>query len=328
MPALLLGATIVVVLLLVACWWLTMRMPGKRFRGELPSPTESEIALGDQLRRDVETLALRIGERNIPREPNMRRTVDWLEEQLSSAGHSPRRCPYTYQGRSWDNLEVELPGSGLSDDILVVGAHYDSVIGSPGANDNGSGCAALLELARHFTVSPGSGTLRLVFFANEEPPTFLREGMGSFAYARACRERGETVTGMISLETIGTYFDEPGSQSYPFPLSLFYPSTGNFIAFVGNLRSRPLLHRSIAAFRQTASVPSEGGALPEMLPGVGWSDHWSFWRFGYPAIMITDTALFRDSTYHTPLDLPDHLDYQRFALVVEGLKGMIEELRA
>lgn len=319
-------AALIVLAGVVIGWWAMIRMPGKSHRGDLPPLSASGRALAAELRGDVEMLALEIGERNIPNAANLRRAADVLEAELERAGWSVDRHAYDYHGQTWHNLEAELTGASLPDELVIVGAHYDSVITSPGANDNGSGCAALLALARHFAKHQQQRTLRLVFFVNEEPPTFLGEGMGSVAYARRTRERNERIEAMISLETIGFYSDDPDSQQYPFPLSLFYPSTANFIAFVGNLGSRELLHRAIGSFRRHAAFPSEGGALPENLPGVGWSDHWSFWQFGYPAIMITDTALFRDPWYHTPRDLPENIDYERLARVVEGLRHVVADL--
>ena len=196
----------------------------------------------------------------------------------------------------------------------------------PGANDNGSGPAALLELARAFAGARPARTLRFVAFVNEEPPHFQTDAMGSLVYARGCRERGERVVAMLSLETIGYYTDAPGSQNYPFPLGLFYPSEGNFLGFVGNTASEQLVFDAIGSFRRHTRVPSEGGVLDERLPGIGWSDHWSFWQMGYPAIEITDTAPFRYAHYHEATDTPDKLDYDGFARVVVGLERVIADL--
>jgi Zn-dependent M28 family amino/carboxypeptidase len=161
---------------------------------------------------------------------------------------------------------------------------------------------------------------------NEEPPFYHSEEMGSRHYARRSRERGEGIHAMFSLETIGYYSDAPGSQRYPFPLGFFYPSTGNFVAFVSDLASRPLLHQAIASFRRHAAIPSEAVAAPAWIPGVDWSDHWSFGREGWPALMVTDTAPYRYPHYHAPGDTPDKVDYERLARVVTGLRGMLREL--
>jgi Zn-dependent M28 family amino/carboxypeptidase len=223
------------------------------------------------------------------------------------------------------NIEVEVQGSARASEIVIVGAHYDSVLGAPGANDNGSGVAAVIELARLFGGSSPSRSLRFVTFVNEEPPFSHSDAMGSRHYSRRARERGESIVAMFSLETIGYYSERPGSQHYPFPLSFFYPSTGNFIAFVSNLSSRGLLHEAIAGFRRHAGFPSEGAAAPAFLPGVDWSDHWSFWKEGFPALMVTDTAPYRYPHYHTMQDTPDKVDYERLARVVTGLHGMLRE---
>ena len=195
------------------------------------------------------------------------------------------------------------------------------------ANDNGSGVAAMLALARRFAQTPAQCTLRFVAFVNEEPPYFLSEQMGSFVYAGRCKARGDEISAMISLETIGYFSDAPHSQTYPAPgLGVFYPTVGNFIGFVANVHSRALLRRSIAFFRKHAGVPSEGAALPAFIPGVSWSDQWAFWQHGYPGIMVTDTAPFRYPHYHSATDTPDKLDYDRFTLVVSGMEKVIEGL--
>jgi Zn-dependent M28 family amino/carboxypeptidase len=238
---------------------------------------------------------------------------------------NPRRESYELDGLACHNIEAEIRGG--RPEILLIGAHYDSVLGSPGANDNGSGVAAMLALARRFAARQITKTLRFVAFVNEEPPYFLTEQMGSFVYAKRCKTRGDKISAMISLETIGYFSDAPHSQTYPSPgLGLFYPKVGNFIGFVSNVHSRTLLRRVVAAFRKHAKIPSEGAALPAFVPGVSWSDQWSFWRNGYPGIMVTDTAPFRYPYYHSSSDTPDKLDYDRFALVVSGMEKVIEDL--
>jgi Zn-dependent M28 family amino/carboxypeptidase len=221
---------------------------------------------------------------------------------------------------------VELKGAERPEEIVVVGGHYDAVSDLPGANDNATGTAATLALAAALRSAKPRRTLRFVAFVNEEPPWFRGTEMGSRAYARRCRERGERVTGMLSLETIGYYSDLPGSQKYPAPLGLLYPSAGNFIGFVGNLGSWGFTRRCAKVFRAASAFPCVWAALPGWLPGVGWSDHESFWRSGYPAAMVTDTALFRDPHYHTAEDTPDKVDYARCAEVVKGLEAVVRHL--
>ena len=217
-------------------------------------------------------------------------------------------------------------GTGRPGEIVVVGAHYDSVYGSPGANDNATGVAALLEMARSSKEWIPARTLRFVAFVNEEPPYFQTDNMGSRVYARRCRERGENITAMYSLETIGCYSDAENSQIYPFPFKLFYPTRGNFLGFVGNTSSRSLVRKSIRIFRENSAFPSEGIAAPGGLTGIGWSDQWSFWEEGYPGVMLTDTAIFRYKHYHKMADTPDKIDYERMARVVDGLTRLLADV--
>ena len=305
-------------------WWFGVRMPGKNISSAAPLSV-AEIELRDELTADVRVLGEEIGERNMARYPQLNAAADFIENSFSRAGLHPRRDTYDLHGRACHNIEAEIRGA--RSEILLIGAHYDSVFGSPGANDNGSGVAAMLALARRFAQTSARHTLRFVAFVNEEPPHFLTEQMGSFVYAGRCKARGDQIFAMISLETIGYFSDAPHSQTYPAPgLGVFYPTVGNFSGFVANVHSRALLRRSIAFFRKHAGVPSEGAALPAFIPGVSWSDQWAFWQHGYPGIMITDTAPFRYPHYHSATDTPDKLDYNRFALVVSGMQKVIEGL--
>lgn len=302
---------------------------GIRMPGHNPSAaaalSETEIALRAELSADVQKLAGEIGERNLDRYPQLMAAADFIETSFARAGFAPQRISYDVRGRACHNLEAEVRGT--SPEIFVVGAHYDSVLGCPGANDNGSGVAALLALARRLAGKPTQKTLRFVAFVNEEPPYFQTDEMGSYVYAKRCKDRGDRISGMISLETIGYFSDAPESQKYPATgLGLFYPSKGNFIGFAANTSSRALLKTTVQAFRKAGRLPCEGAALPAAIPGIGWSDHWSFWQCGYPAIMVTDTAPFRYPHYHEPTDTPDKLDYNRFALVVSGMESVIKEL--
>ena len=310
-----------------------MRMPGKNVSKAGPLSPD-EIALREELRANVQKLAGEIGERNMWHYAKLNAAADFIEDSFSRAGLRTRRDSYETGGQPCHNIEAEIPGNGA--EIIVIGAHYDSVFGSPGANDNGSGAAAVLALAHRFGASETEGsaprstpnrTLRFVAFVNEEPPYFLSGEMGSQVYARRCKERGDKISAMISLETIGYFSDAPHSQTYPSPgLGLFYPKVGNFIGFVSNVQSRALLRHVIGLFRKHAKIPSEAASLPAFIPGVSWSDQWSFWQHGYPAIMVTDTAPFRYPYYHSSNDTPDKLDYDRFTLVVSGMEKVIQEL--
>jgi len=313
-------------LVLMSSLFFFIHMPGTSFTGPLPALTILEQKTAVQLKTHVHVLAHDIGSRNIWQPPSMNTTVNYLEEVLADMDYSVKKQEFVAYNVTAVNLEVEITGSRQPEEIIVLGAHYDTVPGSPGANDNGSGVASLLELARFLSDVRPARTIRLVFFANEEPPFFFSNTMGSAFYAARCRDRKEKIVGMLSLETIGYYSDEPASQHYPFPFSMFYPDTANFIGFVGNIRSRQLVRQTIKSFRNHARFPSEGLAAPSFITGVGWSDHLSFWRMGYPAIMVTDTAFYRYASYHTSADTAEKLNFERMARVVTGLVPTIMEL--
>ena len=211
-------------------------------------------------------------------------------------------------------------------EILLIGAHYDMVAGCPGANDNTSGVSALLELSRLFASVEPALTVRFVAFVNEEPPFFMTRQQGSMVYAEAARRRGDDIRLMASIETIGWYSSEPGSQSYPPLFNLFYPDHADFIGFVSNFRSRSAMRRLAAAFRANSDFPLETAATFSFVPGVSWSDHRSFWRQGYRAVMITDTAFYRYRHYHAPSDTPDKLAYPELTRITAGLFAAFAEL--
>jgi hypothetical protein len=317
------------VLLLVAAaavgWKLMIEMPGSSYQGPLGPLGAKEQTLRDELRKDVEHLALTIGDRNLDRYDALCDAARYVESQFLAAGYEVDRQTYQARERDCFNLQVELAGQKRPEEIVVVGAHYDSFPGAPGANDNASGTAALLALARRLAKAQPERTLRFVAFTNEEPPYFHNREMGSWIYADQCARRKENLVCVLSLETIGYFSDEPDSQQYPPPFGAAYPSVGNFIAVIGDVGSRKLVREVVASFRRHAAVPSEGGAVPSAVPGAGWSDHWSFWQAGYPAVMITDTAPFRYPYYHTPEDLPDKLDFDRMARVVAALEAVVGE---
>jgi len=282
--------------------------------------------LATRLERHVRTLAETIGERNVYRPQALARAEDYVARQLEAMGYEVVRQTYELQGVACSNLEVTRTGKRHPRNIVLIGAHYDSVLGSPGANDNGSGVAMLLELARRFAAVDVDRTVRFVAFVNEEPPFSFGEAMGSMRYARAARDRGDNIRLMLALETIGCYSDQPGSQDYPPLFRHFYPDTGNFIAFVSNFRSWRWLRRFTAAFRQHCNFPAEQVATFSWIPGVAWSDHQSFWRNDYPALMVTDTAFYRYPHYHMPTDTADHLNYAAMAALAEGLERAVLSL--
>ncbi|HYC72356.1 MAG TPA: M20/M25/M40 family metallo-hydrolase [Opitutaceae bacterium] len=295
--------------------------PGARGAGE-PELTR-------ELRAHVTMLAETIGPRALGHGDSLRRAADYVAGELARDGWTVRRLPYEVRGVVCENIEVERRGARQPDEIIVIGAHYDSIVSTPGADDNASGVAALLALAKRFRAEgrEPDRTLRFVAFPNEEPMYFQTRFMGSRVYARACRERGDRIVGMLSLESIGYYSSRRGTQHYPsIWIALFRPSRGNFLAFVGNKSSAPLLDQATQAFGESGKLPLQRAALPDGVQGVGWSDHWSFWQEGYPAIMATDTATFRNPHYHQPTDKPDTLDYASFTAAVEGLEAVVAAL--
>ncbi len=309
---------------LAALGWYMVVVPGESYRGPLAPLSAEETVLRDRLRKHV--VAVASAEHNAVMPKQLEASARYIEAELGGLGYDVRPQPFeSGQGRV-RNIEAILAGRETAS--LVIGAHYDSVLGATGANDNGSGVAALLELARLLKGWQPRHTYRLVFFVNEEPPFFQTRVMGSRIYADELLARGERIAAMFSLETIGYYSEREGSQRFPFPLGFFYPHRGEFLAFVANLASRSLLHEAIGAFRAEARFPSEGVAAPALIPGVDWSDQWSFWRHEIPALMLTDTAPYRYPHYHLPSDTPDKVDYERLARVTAGLERMFRVLDA
>lgn len=285
-----------------------------------------ERSPADALRAHVEVLAGSIGERNLWRYQGLVRASEYIQSEFTRSGYEPALQTYEISRLPVSNIEVTRPGDGSNPEIVIVGAHYDTVENCPGANDNGSGVASMLELARRFARRSVSRTIRFVAFVNEEPPFFQTGQMGSAVYAGAARARGDRIAAMLSLETMGYFSDERGSQQYPGPIAMLFPDVGNFIGLVANLSSARLLRRVKRGFKKGTDLPVEGAALPAAIPGVGWSDHKSFWEAGYQALMVTDTAPFRYPYYHTAEDTPDKISYEKLAQVTDGLEHAIEEL--
>ena len=312
----------VVFLLVLSLWWMT-RMPGHSSLTMPPALTDEELTLRDHLARKVEILAEVIGERNVGRYDALVQAANYIQATLLAMGYAVTRQEYVVQGKTVSNLEARIIGHSAPDDIVVLGAHYDSVAGAPGANDNATGIAALLELARFLAGRHLTRSVHLVAFVNEESPFFFTADMGSRRYASRARAQGENIVAMLSLEMLGYYTDAPQSQGYPPGLRFFYPDTGHFLGFVGNLSSRALVQNCIATFRRHTSFPAEGLAAPWWMPGVALSDQSSFWREGYPAIMVTDTGPYRYPYYHTAADTPQQIDFDRMAHVVAGLRHVV-----
>jgi hypothetical protein len=303
-------------------------MPGRSYRGRLPEPSRDERTLEAALQGHVLALSRAIGERRIGRSNSLDEARDYIlsviRKDPSIRAEQVRLEDVGAEGFHAQNIVTEIPGT--MGDLIVIGAHYDSAEDAPGADDNATGVAATLEIMRCVSSGHFHKTLRFVLFANEEPPYFQNAGMGSLTHARGCRDRGERVDAMLSLESIGYYADAPGTQQYPWPVGLLYPDRGDFLAFVGDFGSRALVRRAIRTFRTGTAFPSEGAALPASVPGVAWSDHWAFWEAGYDAIMITDTAPFRNPHYHETTDVAASVDYLKLARVTWGLTHVVEEL--
>lgn len=321
------GLLLVVVALGAAAYWYSLVLPGKSFTGPAAPPTRAEEELAQRLKRHVTAIAS--VPHNVSHPEELERSAAYIEGELKALGYTPRPQVYETDGRPVRNIEVVLapPDAGADGESIVVGAHYDSAGVAPGANDNGTGVAAVLELARMLKGMPlKSKTLRLVLFVNEEPPYDRTPFMGSVRYAHMLKERNVRVAGMMSLETLGCFSDEPGTQKYPAPFGLIFPSKANFIAFVALTGARGFLHEVVASFRRHSDFPTIGGTAPDLVDGIGWSDHWSFSQAGYPAIMVTDTALFRYRHYHRPTDTPDKVDYKKLARITLGLEQTLRDL--
>jgi hypothetical protein len=299
----------------------TRPVMGETARGEIGT-------LRERLMRHIQVLGGEIGERNLFKPVALQGAAAYIGRVWSAQGFAVSEEPYKVRGQRAANLVVELKGSIQPREIVLVGAHYDSVLGSPGANDNATGVAVLLELARALKEAPLGRSLRLVAFVNEEPPFFQTEQMGSRRHARQARARGEAIVAMISLETLGYYSAAPSTQKYPFPLGAFYPSTGNFLGVVGNLTSRSLVKEVVAHFMAATDFPVEAAATFSWIPGVDWSDHWSFWKEGYRAVMLTDTALYRYPEYHSASDRPHVVNATEFARVAYGIIETVRRLAA
>ena len=282
------------------------------------------------LARHVLHLAGDIGDRNYLLPAAQRAAALYITQQFRLSGYEPAEQTYRVPGPQGEvelrNILVKRPGSQPQAPVLVIGAHYDTFTGTPGADDNASGIAGLLELARRFRNTTGSVELRFVAFDSEEPPFFGTCDMGSWQCAKAFKDEKRQFKGMISLEMLGCYRFEKGSQQYPPVLGLFFPDTGNYIGAVANLASRSLLKEFKAGYHAPKGTPLVAAALPRMVGVIELSDQLSFWKHGFPALMVTDTAFLRNPAYHQAADTPDKLDYATMADVVDGLEAALKAM--
>lgn len=273
------------------------------------------------VRANVEvTVRALSGARNERHPQAYQRAAAWITEAWRAQGYAvTTEAPF-------GTLVAELPGDGP--ELVVLGAHYDSAYDAPGADDNASGVAAMLEVSRLLAGRRLPRTVRFYAWANEEPPCFQRACMGSARSAALARERGDVLRAVLALDSVGYYDDTPGSQAYPVPFGLLFPDRADFVAVVGDLRSAGLVRDVAGRLRSAGSLPVSAAATPAFISGVDWSDHWSFWQQGWPAVMLTDMPPFRNPHYHELTDTPDTLDFDRLArfaaaltVTVEGLAG-------
>jgi Zn-dependent M28 family amino/carboxypeptidase len=287
-------------------------------------------AIVERLRRHVDQLAGVIGPRH-PGEPAvLEAAAVYIEREFAAIGHEVVRERYDASGVEVANLVVERYGTKRPTEVVIVGAHYDTLAVTPGADDNASAVAMLIEVGRILADRSPGRTLRYVAFTCEEPPYFNLGLMGSQHHARECRKRNENVVGMLSLEMVGFYRDEPGSQKLPpgIPKGLqwIFPKRANFLAAVGNPRSARMLWPFRRGFKRASRFPLFTIALPEKIHEIRRSDNSSFWDQGYPALMITDTSFLRNPNYHEPTDTPDTLNYERMAEATIGVAGGVARL--
>ncbi len=315
-------------LLLTLIFWPMLGMPGRRqvSRKKDHQLNDFHLELKARLLSSVKFLAEDCGPRNKKNRKGLDSARQYIHDSFASLGYTVSQHEFDCAQGRCANVIAEKRGKRAENEIVVIGAHYDTVFGSPGADDNASGVAVLIELARALAEDEPRRTVRFVAFANEEHPEGPPEDMGSYLYAKSCHDLGERIVSMISLEMLGYFSSEIDSQNYPKPFVGWYPSTADFIGFFGNLESRKLVRRCIQVFRDISAVPSEGLAAPDCVKDVGRSDHWGFWVHGFPALMITDTAEFRYPHYHTASDTVDKLDFDRLTLVTHGLVDVVRDL--
>lgn len=299
-------------------FWITQPMfPGS----PKATPAVDPVALEADVRHLVEAFP----GRSETRPEVLRAASDWIAQVLREAGGRAAFQEYAVGDRGYRNVRAFFgPEAGAR---LVVGAHYDACRGLPGADDNASGVAGLLALARSFRERPPAGPVELVAYTLEEPPHFRQSTMGSARHAAALRAEGAEVKAMLCLEMLGTYNDAPGSQRYPVPgLGLLYPDRGDFLVVVGDLASPRLVRKVKGAMAAASPLPVRSINAPSFVTGVDFSDHRSYWAAGIPAVMVTDTAFFRNPRYHTANDTPDMLDYPRMAQGLQGIRAAVDRL--
>jgi Zn-dependent M28 family amino/carboxypeptidase len=282
----------------------------------------ANIQLANALRQHVYKLSHEIGDRSIFKFNQLEAAANYITEQFISYGYKVEFQKYNMGNKVVKNIIVTKVGSQFPDKIIIVGAHYDTC-GNPGADDNASGISGILELAKLLANTQVNCTIKFIAFVNEEPPFFKTQNMGSLVYAKKAKSSGENIKAVLILEMIGYYSRKLNSQSYPLLFGPFYPNKGDYIGMVGNFSSRRLTRKIIALFKKQTQFPVEGVTAFTFIPGVDFSDHWSFWEMEYPAVMITDTGFYRNPNYHSVTDTHKTLDYYSMAEVIKGLAGIL-----
>jgi len=274
----------------------------------------------------VKTLSIDFHPRTYEHQKNLNRTADFIYNQFEKAGGSPTVQFFDTREGQYKNVRC-IFGEGKGRRI-VIGAHYDSCGITPGADDNASGVAGLIELAYLIGADESVGEVELVAYSLEEPPFFGTQQMGSFFHARSLVEDGIDVQGVIILEMIGYFSDLPGTQDAPMILlKLIYPSRGNYIFVAGHAGQRKFIKQVKVGMKGATDLDVFSISAPRSLPGIDFSDHRNYWPFGFNAVMITDTAFFRNKAYHTAEDTHDRLDYRRMGNTVLGVYSALQNMR-
>lgn len=289
---------------------------------------DNEQAMCERLRQHIDVLAELIGERHVFRYQQLQAAHRYVRDQLSATNLAVTEQCYDVFGKSVANIIAEQPGGRRRDEIVIVGAHYDSVSGTPGADDNASAVACLIETAHQLSKRQFQRTLRFVSFVNEEPPFYKGDDMGSLRYAKQCQHSGDNIVGMINYEMMGYFDDGPNTQLYPGlgRIEKSLPKRGNFIVLCSNFSSWKLLARLAWGFKRSVKFPMLPFAAPRKVSGPDMSDNWSFWQCGYPAIMVTDTSFLRNNNYHKSSDRLQTLNLPAMTRVAKGMIGAIGRL--
>jgi len=292
----------------------------------LPEGFEARPVSEQRLRDDVDRLCNELFPRDASSPENLDLIAVWIADEFRAAGLTVHEQPYEVDGTTYRNVIGRREGSDPELGQVIIGAHYDAFGELPGADDNASAVAVLLELVRTLPETSPSRTRTFVAFSTEEPPYFSTPGMGSHHFARSLAQGGEKIDLMIAMDLVGYFSDEPGSQLFPIRLlRLYYPSAGNFIGVVGDTGTGRWIKRVKRGMRSAGAIPVLSFRAPTAVPGVDWSDHFWFRRLGLPGVLVTDTALMRNPNYHRPTDLPETLDYAKMAAVVQALHGVLQD---